>query len=267
MLLKVLREVLGGQKPGLPVNTRVERSCACPICRGNAKFLAALDFNKNCEGEKAGLSPTGEMVDYFLCPVCAFCFAPAMYAWSADEFMHRVYNDDYIRVDPEYSEKRPQGNMAMLEANFGHCKERISHLDFGGGNGFLSRRLVEVGWRSRSYDPLADHSAELPALGRYELVTAFEVFEHVPDVDALMMALQALLKENGLILFSTLLSDGNIDPHGRLDWWYAAPRNGHISLFSSTSLALLLERFGFQLKSFTPAMHAAYVQWPDWMSQ
>jgi hypothetical protein len=33
-------------------------------------------------------------------------------------------------------------------------------------------------------------------------------------------------------MFSTLLSDGNIKLGQKLTWWYASPRNGHISLFS-----------------------------------
>jgi hypothetical protein len=40
------------------------------------------------------------------------------------------------------------------------------------------------------------------------------------------------------VLFSTLLSDGEIVRGRPLRWWYAAPRNGHISLFSAQSLRL-----------------------------
>ena len=72
--------------------------------------------------------------------------------------------------------------------------------------------------------------------GSFDLVTAFEVFEHVPDIDILFTDLQSLVKAEGLILFSTLLSDGEIGRDRPLSWWYASPRNGHISLFSAQSL-------------------------------
>ena len=38
------------------------------------------------------------------------------------------------------------------------------------------------------------------------------------------------------MLFSTALSDGGLARNQRLRWWYASPRNGHISLFSHRSV-------------------------------
>lgn len=265
MLVKVFRDVFHGH-----IKARHAAHLAnqfCPICKADAKFYDAVDFNKSCEGEKAGLPLAGERVEYFLCSACGFCFAPTMHAWDLEEFKHRIYNQDYIRVDPEYKEARPLRNVAWLETNLGYCKYRISHLDFGGGDGFLSRKLRENDWRSVSYDPVVDTETELSKLGKHELVTAFEVFEHVPNVDVLMTALRMLIKEDGLILLSTWISDGYIHRDTRLDWVYAAPRNGHISLFSSKSLSLLLQRYGFQLKNLSPFVHLAYIRWPKWISR
>ena len=102
------------------------------------------------------------------------------------------------------------------------------------------------------------------SLGAFDLITAYEVFEHVPDVDALMATIASLLQPGGMVLFTTLLSDGQISADQRLTWWYAAPRNGHISLFSRRSLGLLTAKHGFQFGSFSDGFHALWRTPPVW---
>jgi hypothetical protein len=68
------------------------------------------------------------------------------------------------------------------------------------------------------------------------------------------------------VLFSTLLSDGNIHPNQRLSWWYASPRNGHISLFSRNALTLLAQSKQFNFGSFNSGFHALYTTVPSWAS-
>ena len=101
-------------------------------------------------------------------------------------------------------------------------------------------------------------------LGKFDLITAFEVFEHVPDVRELMSNLCSLLSPNGLVLFSTLLSDGNIHSNQRISWWYASPRNGHISLFSRKSLEILAQNYGVSFGSFSGAVHFFVTKVPPW---
>ncbi len=140
----------------------------------------------------------------------------------------------------------------------------IKHLDYGGGNGLLANLLNESGFNSTTYDPFVDRNIDLKKLGQFNLITAFEVFEHVPDIHELMSNLRLLLAPNGLILFSTLLSDGNIHANQRLSWWYASPRNGHISLFSENSLTLFAHSNGFNLGSFSAGFHVFFTEVPTW---
>jgi len=52
---------------------------------------------------------------------------------------------------------RPTNNAEVLVELFGSQKDKIMHLDYGGGNGLLSKLLREEGWNSASYDPFVDH--------------------------------------------------------------------------------------------------------------
>jgi SAM-dependent methyltransferase len=234
----------------------------CPVCFGACFLFDVVDFNKSCAAEQLPLS--GIPIYYVRCAACGFCFAPECHALSPEEFTTHIYNNEYLAVDPEYLEIRPRKNAATLLAMFPDLPGFVRHLDYGGGNGLLAQALRESNWNSVSFDPLLDKAPGIGSLGKYDLITAFEVFEHVPDVHELMSNLRRLLSPGGLVLFSTLLSDGNIQPNKRLTWWYASPRNGHISLFSRKSLDILVRtseadwRFG----SFSEGFHAIHTSSP-----
>jgi SAM-dependent methyltransferase len=238
---------------------------ACPVCQRDCALLDVVDFNKTCEEARGKfLPPAGVAISYFRCRVCGFTFAPELCAWTLEEFEARIYNADYALVDPDYLDVRPRANAASLVPMLGERARTIRHLDFGGGNGLLSRLLREAGWPSTSYDPFVDRDVSLAALGRFDLITAFEVFEHVPDVQRLMSSLTTLLAPDGVVLFSTMASDGHLHPGQRIEWWYAAPRNGHISLYSRKSLDILAEKHGLEFGSFNEGFHAYFRTIPDW---
>jgi len=80
---------------------------------------------------------------------------------------------------------------------------------------------------------------------KYELLTAFEVFEHLADP---MSEIQAMSKVSDNILFSTDLLPSPAPPINK--WWYYAPEHGqHIAFFTLKSLMVLAERLGAHLCS------------------
>jgi SAM-dependent methyltransferase len=237
----------------------------CPVCAAPCPRLGAVDFNKCCEETRGRFLPrSGVAVWYFRCEGCGFCFAPEICNWTRAEFERRIYNEQYAQVDPDFGDARPRANAASLIAMFGAGRSAIRHLDYGGGSGLLSRLMREAGWRSVSYDPFHDEAARAADLGRFDLVTAYEVFEHAPDVNALISDLGALRAPSGIVLFTTQLSDGNIGERRELTWWYASPRNGHISLFSRKSLQILAGREGLRFASFSAGAHALWRTAPPW---
>ena len=197
------------------------------------------------------LPPSGIPIYYHLCDACGFLFAPEFATWTQDDFAQRVYNDLYLEIDPDFREVRPRINAEGLIKMFPDPRG-IRHLDFGGGEGFLSRRLRDAGWDSRTYDPYAGSGEPLPPGARFDLITSFEVFEHVPDPLRLMRDLDSLLADYGVLMFSTMLSDDHVRRPRRIDWWYIAPRNGHISIYARKSLDHLAARFGFRYRSPAP---------------
>ncbi len=241
-----LLDSIGASDPQKQVHHPASALISCTVCGGDCQLLDVVDFNTSCEdGRGRRFSLSGVPVYYVYCTNCGFSFAPLFLPWKKEEFLERIYNKDYILVDPDYVDKRPRGGAAFLISLFGNNARSIRHLDYGGGSGLMSKLLNESNWLSDSYDPFVDTQKSVAEMGTYDLITAFEVFEHVSALDSLMNNLRSLLAPDGVVLFTTLLSDGNINPAQKLTWWYASPRNGHISLFSKKSLTHLAHSYGF----------------------
>ncbi len=237
----------------------------CPVCGGPSQLLDVVDFNKSCEEQRGKYLPlSGRPIYYSICDACAFTFSPEFWSWTDDDFLRDVYNHEYVNIDPDYLEVRPKANAGALLTIFNNQQAQINHLDYGGGNGKLSQELVLNGWRSRSYDPFPSSDNGIETLGKFNLITAFEVFEHVPRPEHLMKNLVSLMDDSCLVLFTTLTSDNQIKKNQRLNWWYASPRNGHISLYTKHSLSVLGQKSGLGYGSFNEGFHFYVNKVPDW---
>jgi len=242
----------------------------CPICNGASYPFDVVDFgygypdfwqpNNKVRIEDLNLSL--HPVYYFQCQDCAFTYSPEIAQWSDKEFAEKIYNDNFLLMDVDAIDKRPRANATSLHQLFGGQKSNITHLDYGGGTGLLSNLLIGAGWNSANYEPYLGHSVSLNELGKFNLITCYEVFEHAPSPSKLIRTLSDLLEEEGMILFSTQLSDQNLTVGKRIAWWYATPCTGHISLFSYKSLETLGKKFNFNFKSFNAGFHCFYKKLP-----
>jgi hypothetical protein len=116
-------------------------------------------------------------------------------------------------------------------------------LDFGGGDGLLCRLLRDRGLDAETMD---DHAT--PTYARrfegdmtrsYDLITAFEVFEHLPQPSVLLGRLFQTTPR--IIIASTEIYSGQ-----DVSWWYLAPRQGqHIFFYSRCGFRLLATRYGY----------------------
>jgi SAM-dependent methyltransferase len=247
-----------------PLQVADARVTECKICLGASPLFGVVDFHKSCiEAQGRKLPISGCPVYYRRCQNCGFAFTAAFDSWDFAAFRKYIYNDDYIVVDPDYVELRPAGNAKLIAATFADSKSSLKILDYGGGEGLLAARLRDEGFSAATYDPFSSFN-ELPA-ERFDLITSFEVMEHVPSPQSTVETMVSLLKPGGIILFSTLVQPATFDQVG-LNWWYASPRNGHVSLYSAQALALLFKPHGMKVGSFTEVLHAAYSEIPPFAS-
>jgi 2-polyprenyl-6-hydroxyphenyl methylase/3-demethylubiquinone-9 3-methyltransferase len=239
------------------------RTIPCKCCGGEATLCAAIDFHRSCEDTKGPVfPPAGVDIPYHRCGSCGFAFTIAFDELTPEQFSTWIYNADYVRVDPDFTGRRAAHSAQLIQNLFGHVARDIRVLDYGGGDGQMAAALRTHGFTDvESWDPFYADTA--PPAGTFDLVTAFEVMEHTPTPRETLAAMQGLMASPGLIFFSTLLQPAGL---GRLsDWWYAAPRNGHVSLYTRQALASLAASLGLTTGSASDLLHVAFAgQPPAW---
>ena len=197
-----------------------------------------MDFNK-CAGFYV-FGPASVPVHYHRCEECGFLFTPFFDDWTDEDFRRFIYNTDYGLVDPEYEGTRPI-RVADHLAQFLAGREDAGILDYGAGGGLFAKRLTELGFQHvESYDPFS-----MPARpsGRFDIITCTEVIEHVPFPSVALDDMLSLLAVHGCIILGETLQPPDIGMI-RGNWWYVAPRNGHMSTFAGRTLAMMAERSG-----------------------
>ena len=121
-------------------------------------------------------------------------------------------------------------------------------LDWAGGYGTLTRMMRDRGYRFTHLDQFATnvfaegHDRHDLSGERYDMVTMFEVLEHLEHPAE---ALAEVAAATDRVLATTqILPDPAPNPE---DWWYYTLETGqHITLFTPAALRALADRLGFE---------------------
>lgn len=235
--------------PRLVVGLRQLAATPCKVCAGPAPFFDVTDFWKGSIFYPFG--PSGIPITYHRCEACGFMFAPLFDDWTREDFRKFIYNDEYLAVDGEYSGIRPKRvAAAMAKSLSGFEDARL--MDYGSGVGVFAAEMRAAGFQNiASFDLFSE--PDRPS-GPFDIITCFEVIEHTPTPLETLQDIESLLSDDGCIILGESLQPPDIDVL-RCNWWYCMPRNGHISLYTDRTLALLATRSGLMFHS-GDGMHA-----------
>ncbi len=141
---------------------------------------------------------------------------------------------------------------ALLGSSF---RDVRTVLDHGGGSGLFVRLLRDRGhdawWSDAHCENLLARGFEADPEARFDLVTAFELVEHLEEP---MAEFERLHRRAPRLLISTELQPG--DPARLMGWHYLAPEAGqHIGFFTRRSLEVVAERLGLRLSSNDRNLH------------
>jgi SAM-dependent methyltransferase len=166
---------------------------------------------------------------------------------------------------------------AAIYMNAGVALEQIERyalppgrlLDFGCGGGFFLSVAKERGWEAYGLEPLPGHAvyararfklnvitdvlrADTFAAEFFDVVTAFQVFEHIVDPNEVLEHLKAVMRPGGILFIEV----PNIETWSLrlLGKYHRHFVPDHVTFFSRATLSRLLERNGFRvLDSFFPS--------------
>ncbi len=231
---------------------------ACSVCdHPHTSQPEAKDFGVSgsdpFEGRRV-FADHGVGIGYQQCLGCGFTFTSAFDAWTPDEWRAHVYNHDYALADPPFLRERPERNAQMLAALFHRELPKLRVLDIGGGQGRLAEALRQAGAQAHTMDPFHDAHSHKPD-GVYELITSFEVIEHVPHQGQHAWMQEAARHLSHQPCARMLIGTELRQAQHSLDWWYICPRNGHVSIHTEQSLGILAAQAGLKLTSINPSMH------------
>lgn len=131
-------------------------------------------------------------------------------------------------------------------------------LDYAGGYGLFTRLMRDKGFDFYNTDKYCKNIfaeyfdlTNLPADTKFEVTTAFEVFEHLPDP---LSAIKEMLVYSDNLLFTTELQPENLTSVN--DWWYFVPETGqHIALFNQASLQHIANNLGYNFYTNGTTLH------------
>lgn len=229
------------------------RTRPCKVCGAPTEIQGCVDAGRSCEIAKRIYLPlTGRAIWYHRCEACGFIFTEDFDHWTKEDFRREIYNDEYHLADPGWIDGIREGDNAKTTSIVMGQYQAKTVLDYGGGHGGMAEMLRARGIEAETYDPL--FSEGLPP-DTFDLVTAFEVFEHSPTPLATLDEAIGMAGPAAPILFTTLLHD-NV-PRQDVSSWYIAPRNGHVSIWTRASLAIAFGKFGWKVKILNAGTHLA----------
>jgi SAM-dependent methyltransferase len=232
-------------------NTEVKIGSCIACGSGRANFFAA----------KNGF-------EIFRCPSCRLLFVyPApqdtSYVYGSDYFSGAEKGFGYVNYGDDKEAMRGTflAYLEKIEQLAGGVKGSL--LDIGAANGYFLSLAKARGWNVRGVD-VSDYAANqarqkgfdvlvgdikksLFHPDTFDVVTMWDVIEHLADPEEEIEAILRLLKPGGFLAINT--PDGN-------SWfarilkqrWHQLIPPEHLLFFNPLSLRLFLERYGFNLR-------------------
>ena len=196
-------------------------------------------------------------VKYYQCPRCAFLF-------TEDAFwLDEAYTDALSVIDTGIMQR----NLDMvLEVNVmihtifalkDNNTKNTFFLDYGGGYGIFTRMMRDLGyqwyWSDKYAQNLVARKFEYNGEKPIFLITAFELFEHLPNP---IEELKKIFNISKTVIFSTLLYDDEYNYQKKGDWWYYSVDTGqHISFYSKKTLEIIASLFHLHYCKISESLH------------
>ena len=261
---------------------------SCPLC-GSNKFISMGKINYNKDQKFSG-AKLGFDFHANLCG-CRECFSKFVSPRIEESHARRLYSDSsatrWIRsINKEKDESdlndifqnyTPSGFREIFKKHIvGKFVERSNVLDIGCFNGELLDIFKFYNFKTFGVDlnrQAVSNSSERHEVifgdiskaanfnEKFDIITIFDVIEHIYDMESFLDLVFHLLNKKGICLILT----GNPNALGALlmrnKWWYFKYPE-HVVFPSIKYFRLLKKKFGFEIESFYKCHHRSNYKLP-----
>jgi 2-polyprenyl-3-methyl-5-hydroxy-6-metoxy-1,4-benzoquinol methylase len=221
----------------------------CPVCGSKSKLKFKLKFN------------------VYKCPECSLYTSDASFDFSFKSSLELNAREIGLK------KLRFQNFETIIAALKTLKGERIHGLEIGTGNGWWLKVCQENNIECIGIEPEKAHEEyheknalkvhygfypdlDLKKENGYDFIIFNDVFEHIRDIDKLLIALSADLNENGILIINLPMSDGFFSKTAM--WlnklgiksylerlWQFNFHSPHMNYFNQANLGMLLAKHGF----------------------
>lgn len=211
----------------------------CPLC----------DRERRPRVLRAGFGMHAVVAECRPCRIAYQSHRPSLEASIAYMDWRWASGDTYV-ADPEAGMRRARLQLDLVR----HCRGPARLLDFGAGSGTFVRSALDAGYDATGveHSPVARERARErfgvglveDAPGPFDVVTLWDVIEHLRDPVGILTGLRSRMRPGGLLFVET----GNWESWSRFvqgDRWGLFLFD-HQYYFSPSSLAAVLRKAGFR---------------------
>ena len=176
---------------------------------------------------------------FYKCPACGLIFTEKTADNAAAE---KHYKSQWNNADADFWKRQVDGLLGVIH-RYQMPVGRL--LDFGSGAGGITKEFQARGIDATPLEPMINgYLKDLNYPDKFDVVVGVEVIEHLPDMREELKEIERVLSTDGIMLFTTVLTDSFIDSVNEVEqfkgWWYKDDPT-HVSFFSRKSVFRLAE--------------------------
>jgi 2-polyprenyl-3-methyl-5-hydroxy-6-metoxy-1,4-benzoquinol methylase len=230
------------------MDEKILEGIRCCVCNNNDTSLFSLKYDK-------------ENFIVAECKNCSFLFIPQYFSqrisyedYKGEEVLEQVRRgNNWLKMQRhllrfKFIKKfQPQGDLFDLGTGWGHFLSTGRELGY-------NVHGIEVSEMPCKY---AREELNLPVenvnffnmkikKSAYDLITMWDVLEHIPDADEVINRCNLMLRDNGYIILQVPQIDSIISKMLKENWNMIS--SGHVNLFSKKTIRKLFEDRGFKIQ-------------------
>lgn len=236
------------------MNEEILKNIECKVCKNNDKKSFELAFKKN-------------ELEIVKCSKCSFIFIPPYfrkqikYSDYKDEFVLKQIRlgNDWIKIQrhrlryKSIKKYKPKGKLFDLGVGWGHFLYTGKLLGYETEGIEIAKQPFTYAKEDLKINVQHVDFFELKEKNSYyDIITMWDVLEHIDNCDEMIKKCNRMLKEDGIIVIQVPQIDSYFAKKYKEKWKMIGL--DHVNYFSKKTISNLLEQYNFEVKKINSSL-------------